>query len=122
MAEMITSRQNRKIIDAHALADKKTRDKTGLFAVEGIKLLNELVSENVKLCEIYPSPGYTDEIIHCYLVRNATFVGEKCDEGEFLSCNFYSIDYVLKMIDTGEITDAKTVVSIYKYLLELRKD
>ena len=27
MAEIITSRKNRKIIDAHALADKKVRDK-----------------------------------------------------------------------------------------------
>ena len=57
MAEIITSRKNRKIIDAHALADKKTRDKTGLFAVEGIKLLNELISENVKLCEVYYTKG-----------------------------------------------------------------
>ena len=57
MAEMITSRQNRRIIDAHALADKKARDKTGLFAVEGIKLLNELISENVKLSEVYYTKG-----------------------------------------------------------------
>ena len=57
MAEIITSRKNRKIIDAHALADKKTRDKTGLFAVEGIKLLDELISEKVKLCEVYYTKG-----------------------------------------------------------------
>jgi TrmH family RNA methyltransferase len=53
MAEMITSRKNRKIIDAHSLCDKKARDKSGLFATEGIKLLKELISEKVELCEVY---------------------------------------------------------------------
>jgi TrmH family RNA methyltransferase len=53
MSEMITSRKNRKIIDAHSLCDKKARDKSGLFAVEGIKLLKELISEKVELCEVY---------------------------------------------------------------------
>lgn len=53
MAEKITSRKNRRIIDAHSLSDKKARDKNGLFAVEGIKLFDELLCENVELCEVY---------------------------------------------------------------------
>lgn len=68
------------------------------------------------LVDIYPSPGYTDEIIHIYVATSAKFVGQRVDDGEFLTCEFISLDRVIKMIESGEICDAKTVVSIYKYL------
>ncbi len=68
-----------------------------------------------RLLEIYPSPGYTDEIIHIYLVENAEYVGEKPDEGEFLQCEFKPFAEVLKLIESGDICDAKTVAAIYKY-------
>ncbi|MGN0814167.1 MAG: NUDIX domain-containing protein [Candidatus Coproplasma sp.] len=69
------------------------------------------------LADIYPTPGYTDEIIHIYFVDSAEYVGNKLDEGEFLNCYFIDIEEVVRMIDSGEITDAKTVVAVYKYLL-----
>lgn len=68
------------------------------------------------LVDIYPSPGYTDEVIHIYLAENAQFVGQKTDEGEFLTCGFMPLDEVIKMIESCEICDAKTVTAIYKYL------
>ena len=68
------------------------------------------------LVDIYPSPGYTDEIIHIYVATNAKFVGQCVDEGEFLTCEFIPLEQVVKMIESGEICDAKTVVAIYKYL------
>ena len=71
-----------------------------------------------RLLEIYPSPGYTDEIIHIYSVKQAGYVGEKLDEGEFLNCCFKPLDEVIKMIEDGEICDAKTVTAIYKYLAD----
>ncbi|MGN0817851.1 MAG: NUDIX domain-containing protein [Candidatus Coproplasma sp.] len=66
---------------------------------------------------IYPTPGYTDEIIHVYFVEDAEYVGNRLDEGEFLNCYFIDIKEVEKMIDGGEITDSKTIVAVYKYLL-----
>lgn len=51
--EKITSRKNPKIISACALSEKKERDKTGLFAAEGIKLLKELISEKVELVSLF---------------------------------------------------------------------
>ena len=71
-----------------------------------------------KLLEIYPSPGYTDEIIHIFKVTQADYVGEKTDEGEFLNCEFMPIDSVLRRIETGEICDAKTVSAVFKYVIE----
>ena len=66
--------------------------------------------------DMYPSPGYTDEIIHIYFAESFEFVGQKLDEGEFLKCEFIGLETVLKMIESGEICDAKTVAAVYKYL------
>lgn len=68
-----------------------------------------------KLLEIYPTPGYTNEIIHIYFVKDAEYVGAKPDEDEFLNCGFMPFDEVLKLIESGGICDAKTVAAIYKY-------
>ncbi len=66
--------------------------------------------------KLYPSPGYTDEIIHVYFAKRFSFVGQKLDEGEFLNCEFIALDKVVKMIESGEICDAKTVAAVYRYL------
>lgn len=73
-------------------------------------------AEMEKLLEIYPSPGYTDEVIHIFLAKNARFVGSHTDDGEFLTCEFIPLERVVKMIERGEICDAKTVTAIYKFL------
>lgn len=73
------------------------------------------------LIDIYPSPGYTDEIIHLYYAKSPRFVGQKLDEGEFLNCEFIPLERVIKMIEAGEINDAKTVTALYAYLLKTKK-
>lgn len=60
--EIITSRKNRRIISVCALSDKKERDRRGLFCAEGIKLLSELISEKVEICELY----FTDRAFSRY--------------------------------------------------------
>lgn len=70
----------------------------------------------VKLLDLYPSPGYTDEIIHIYFATEYEFVGQKLDEGEFLNCEFIPLEKVLSLIDGGEICDAKTVTAILKFI------
>lgn len=77
-------------------------------------------AELVKLLDLYPSPGYTDEIIHIYFAESYKFAGQKLDEGEFLNCEFIPLENVLRMIDSGEICDAKTVSAIYKYLATVK--
>ncbi|MDE6442763.1 MAG: NUDIX hydrolase, partial [Clostridia bacterium] len=70
----------------------------------------------VHFLDLYPSPGYTNEIIHIYLAKSYEFVGQNLDEGEFLSTEFVPLNEVLKLIENGEICDAKTVSAIYKYV------
>lgn len=72
----------------------------------------------VRMLDIYPSPGYTDEIIHVYFAKEYEFVGQKLDEGEFLNCEFIELQKIVQMIQDGEICDSKTVAAVYKYLYE----
>lgn len=78
-------------------------------------------AELTHMLDIYPSVGYTDEIIHIYSAKNYRFVGQNLDDDEFLNVEFIPIDKVLKMINDGEICDSKTVAAIYKYLLDKQK-
>lgn len=67
------------------------------------------------LLKIYPSPGYTDEIIHIYLAEDCEKARQKLDDGEFLDVVRMPVGEVLGLIDRGEICDAKTVAAVYKY-------
>lgn len=51
--EQITSRKNPRIIGACALADKKFRDREGLYSFEGEKLFFEAISENERIKEVF---------------------------------------------------------------------
>ena len=72
----------------------------------------------VHMIDLYPSPGYTDEVIHIYKAVSSEFAKQNLDDGEFLNTEFIGIEEVMEMIDKGEINDAKTVAAIYKYLAE----
>lgn len=69
------------------------------------------------LVDVYPSPGYTDEIIHVYFAKEFTEGKSHLDEGEFLNVELLETNLVLQKILSGEIADAKTVVAVYQYLL-----
>ncbi len=51
--EIITSRKNAAVLAAAALADKKQRDKTGLFAFEGIKLLEDALRSGTEVEKVF---------------------------------------------------------------------
>jgi TrmH family RNA methyltransferase len=51
--EIITSRKNAAVAAAAALADKKQRDKTGLFAFEGIKLLSDAMGAGLEIEKVF---------------------------------------------------------------------
>lgn len=51
--EIITSRKNAAVLSAASLADKKQRDKTGLFAFEGIKLLCDAIGAGIEIEKVF---------------------------------------------------------------------
>jgi len=72
------------------------------------------------LGEIYPSPGYSDEIIRMYLARDLTFKEAHLDADEFLNLERVPFQELVEQVITGEIKDAKTVAAVLKgqYLLK----
>lgn len=75
----------------------------------------------VDLGLLHPCIGYSNEVIHMYLALN-TFKGEhNRDEDELLEVFSASLKDCLQMIDSGEITDAKTIIALFfaeKYLIK----
>ena len=66
------------------------------------------------LGEMYPSPGYVNEVIYMYAATGLTF-GETCpDEDEFLTVEKVPLENVLEKIMSGEIKDAKTQTAVLK--------
>lgn len=75
-----------------------------------------LLDENIiSLGEVYPTCGYSNEVIHLYLSKNAKQVNRHLDEDEFIDVYEFDKETVMKMIDEGNIKDAKTIIAIYKY-------
>ena len=74
-----------------------------------------------KLFTVYPTPGYTNEKIHVYRADEVEKVSAHLDEGEFLQAEYLPIDKVRKMLLSGEIKDAKTIIALQAYFLSEEK-
>ncbi len=92
-------------------------------AVCGLRELEEetgyTAKEFFKLTQIYPTPGYCDEVIHIYVAKDLIKTQTNPDEDEFLEIEKIPISDLKRMIETSEICDAKTVVAVLmseKYL------
>lgn len=73
-----------------------------------------VAKEYISLGEIYPSPGYTNEIIRLYAAKNITFEEQNLDDDEFLQVCQISFDELIRRIMSGEIKDAKTIAAAFK--------
>ena len=84
-------------------AERELSEETG-FVAEKI----------VPLGKIYPSPGYTDEVIHLFMAENVSAGNAHPDDDEYLLLERVSVSDALDMIFSGEIKDAKTVIGIMR--------
>jgi ADP-ribose pyrophosphatase len=73
-----------------------------------------------KLATTHPSIGYSDETIDYFIARELTHVGANLDAGEFLEVLPTPIDEALAWIETGKITDIKTIAGLF-WIARLRK-
>ena len=64
------------------------------------------------LFSMYPSPGYTAEIVRIYRATGLTESAAHLDEDEFLSAKWIEKPRLKKMIENGEIKDAKTLIAL----------
>lgn len=84
----------------------------------GIRELKEetgTTAQNITfLGELYPTPGYCDEIIWMYLATGLSYGECDPDEDEFLEIYKIPLEKAVEMVMNGEIKDAKTQTLVLK--------
>lgn len=69
---------------------------------------------------LYPSPGYTDEVIYMFAATDLSFGEAEPDEDEFINLERISLKEAVDMVISGDIPDSKTQTAILKaqFLIE----
>jgi len=70
-----------------------------------------------KLLEIYPSPGYSSEIIHIYIARELSKGEPKTEIDEVIETVEMDLNEALEMIRKGLIKDGKTITALLYYTI-----
>ena len=70
---------------------------------------------------MYPSCGYTNEIIYLYKANNVTKTEMHLDNDEFIDVRYFTLEEIVEMIMKNEINDAKTICLVLKYYKNLLK-
>lgn len=94
--------------DPYACAMRELREETGLIA-----------DELLPLGTVYPSPGYTDEIIYLYLAINVQQAQQDLDPGEFVHVETMHFGEAIQLVMQGDLPDGKTQVALLKSYLIL---
>lgn len=76
------------------------------------------------LGKIYPSPGYSAEVLHLYLATGLKQVGASLDPDEFLNVEVIPFREMKERAAEGKILDAKTLTALFlaEMYLEERDD
>lgn len=64
------------------------------------------------LTTIYTTPGFTDERIHLFMAVGLTHGEHRRERDEFMEVERLSLSRALELVERGQITDAKTVVTL----------
>jgi len=91
--------------DLLACAQRELREETGYEAAQW-----------QHLGVMHPCIGYSDERIEIFIARELTHVGDALDDGEFLEVVHLGIEDAVREIQQGRITDAKSIVALFRGL------
>ena len=125
--QILFVRQYRKAVEAHVLEipagklDTKTEDPLEAAKRELEEETSMRAHKWQKVCTFYPTPGYCQEALHLYQAEELEEVLEGAlpmDEDEFLELVWVDLTEAIKMIKTGEIVDAKTIIAIQHYYID----
>lgn len=94
--------------DHKVTAIRKLEEETGYFA-----------STVSYLGKIYPSVGYTDEVIYLYYATDLTKTKASINDEEDIELFEVSMEDIIRMIKDGTIVDAKTICAICDYKLNI---
>ena len=73
------------------------------------------------LGEVWPAPGFTNELMHIYLAQDLHHDPLPGDVDEEIEVVPMALDALLLMVENGRIQDAKTIISIQKAAKFLQK-
>ena len=111
--EIITSRQNRRVVEVGKLTDRKAREATGTFRFDGIKLLIEAIKSGVILESVFLRQSDADRVAE----RILDAVG---DVFSFENIQVFILsDGVFEKI--SEEKSPEGVISVAKYIDKLQK-
>lgn len=96
--------------DSYIAGLRELEEETGYKA-------DKLISYGV----MYPTCGYSNEIIYLYVASGLSKTNRNLDEDEFIDLEYIELNKVIEMINRGIIKDAKTICLISKYLLANQK-
>ena len=68
-----------------------------------------------KLAEFFPSPGFLAEKMTIYTARELTQGEAKPMEDERIETRWYTVREIDKMMQSGKITDAKTMIGFLRW-------
>lgn len=71
--------------------------------------------ETTPLFSFYTTPGICNEIMHAFVAKDLSFVGQSLDDSEEISTEVLSWEEALKMIRQGTIEDGKTISTLLYY-------
>lgn len=101
--EIPAGKRDRQDEDPLLCGKRELREETGATAQNFIDLY-----------PLYPTPGYINEVIYCFLATGLTFGEQDTDEDEFLDVVRIPFERAVDMVLSGEIKDAKTQIAILK--------
>lgn len=101
--EIPAGKRDRQDEDPLECGKRELREETGATALEFIDLH-----------PLYPTPGYINEVIYCYLATGLSFGSQDTDEDEFLDLLRIPFEKAVEMVLSGEIKDAKTQIAVLK--------
>jgi ADP-ribose pyrophosphatase len=70
------------------------------------------------LLNYWPTPAFSDEVLHLYKAENLKPGKMLTDEDEFLECTTVPFKKALKMVLNGELRDSKTIICILACAVE----
>lgn len=88
--------------DPKDAALRELEEETGLRAAS-VKLLFSM----------YPTPGYSDEVIHVFEALDAVAAESHPDVGEFVDTVLVPVEEAYAMIEEGSIKDGKTIAALF---------
>ena len=74
-----------------------------------------------KLLMFHPSNAFSNEELHLYVATGLSRGKDAPDEDEFINVKKFPLEKVYRMIETGKIQDAKTIIGLLAFRYQKQK-